>query len=94
VKSYVKKYLTHFGYDISDWIPCECGCGRQGVDIHHLQPRSTAKHLLNHIENLCAVSRECHQRADRDRNFNEELKQKHMKKLLGNKKDNEIIRYL
>ena len=93
MKSYTKKYLNYFGYDESDFIPCE-NCGAKAVDIHHLSPRSIAKAMLNHIENLCALCRPCHIRAGNDYRFNEELKKIHFKKILGNKKDNETIRYI
>jgi hypothetical protein len=81
MKSYVKVYFKFFGYDESSWIECECGCGQKAVDIHHLESRSIASHLLNKIENLCAVTRLCHDRADKDRKFNSELKLKHLKKI-------------
>jgi hypothetical protein len=94
MKQYVKTYLTYFGYDVSDWIPCECGCGKQATEIHHLVPKSISKAKINLIDNVCAVSRECHIKADADRKFNEELKLIHRKKLLGVKTDHEIKRYL
>jgi len=93
MKSYVKAYFKYFGYDESSWIPCECGCGKQGVDIHHLEPRSIAKAKLNFVENLCALSRECHMRADRDRTFNESLKVIHRKLMLSVKTDHERVIY-
>lgn len=93
MKPYIATYFKYFGYDESSWIPCECGCGKQAVDIHYLEPKSIAKAKINLIDNLCAVSRECHIKADADRKFNEELKLIHCKKLLGVKTDHEIKRY-
>jgi hypothetical protein len=94
MKSYTKAYMKYFGYDISDWIPCECGCGKQSTDIHHLESRSIAKNKLNLVENLVAVSRECHQRADRDRAFNQLLKDRHRKNMLSVISDFETITYV
>lgn len=93
MKNYVKTYLKYYGYDESSWIPCECGCGKKAVDIHHLESRSIAKAKVNLIDNLCALSRECHEKAGKDRQFNEELKLKHRKNLLGVKTDFETIIY-
>ena len=94
MKSYTKAYFKYFGYDVSDFIACECGCGKQATDIHHLESRSIAKKKLNLVENLVAVSRECHQRADRDRAFNQFLKFRHRKHMLGVKTDHETIAYI
>jgi len=93
LKSYVKTYLLYFGYDESDFIPCEF-CGRKAVDIHHLEPRSIAKHKLNLIDNLMALCRECHYDAGISKEFNNHLKLTHRKKLLGVKTDHETKRYL
>jgi len=94
LKAYIKTYFIYFGYDESSWIACECGCGKKAVDIHHLEPKSIAKKKINLIDNLCAVSRECHQRADYDRSFNDFLKHRHRKNLLSVKNGDEIVRYL
>jgi len=62
------------------------------VDVHHLVPRSIArKDKVNLITNLCGLSRECHERAHSDRDFNEELKEIHRRKLLASKHDNETV---
>lgn len=94
MKSYTKVYMKYFGYDASSWIPCECGCGKQAVDIHHIEPRSRRKDLLNKIENIVALSRECHQKAENNKTFNAEVKDKHFRNLLACKRDNETIKYL
>ena len=88
MKQYTKTYLKYFGFDESDFIPCE-NCGAKAVDIHHLEPRSVAKAKLNLIDNLMALCRDCHSKASG--RFNNELKLVHRKKLLSVKKDNEII---
>jgi 5-methylcytosine-specific restriction endonuclease McrA len=59
MKSYVKKYLEYFGYGPEDFIPCEI-CSKKAVDIHHVEPRSKRMDLLNDIQNIMALCRECH----------------------------------
>jgi HNH endonuclease len=93
VKNYVKTYLKYFGFDESDFIPCE-DCGARSVEIHHLEPKSIAKAKENLIDNLCAVCRSCHDKAHNSRAFNEELKLIHRKKLLSVNRDNEIEKFL
>lgn len=86
MKPYTKTYLKYFGFDESDFIPCEY-CGKQAVDIHHLESRSIAKSKINLIDNLMALCRECHNKAWGK--FNQELKLTHRKKLLSFKTDHE-----
>ena len=93
MKSYTKVYMKYFGYDVSDFIPCE-SCGAKAVDIHHLEPKSIAKAKVNLIDNLCAVCRPCHDLAGKNRGFNESLKLKHRKNIYGVKTDHEIERYI
>jgi hypothetical protein len=94
VKPYVKTYLQYFGYSGFEFIPCEV-CGSKAVDIHHLTPRSLRKDLINKIDNLTALCRGCHDRAGRDRAFNDELRYIHRRKLLANGlPDNETVQYL
>jgi hypothetical protein len=38
MKKHTKIYLNYFGYDTTDFIPCEV-CGSQAVDIHHIECR-------------------------------------------------------
>lgn len=93
MKPYVKTYLKYFGYDESDFIPCEM-CGAKSVDIHHLEPRSIAKAKENLIDNLMALCRECHDHCGSSREWNNEAKLVHRKKLLSVKTDHEIKRYI
>lgn len=90
MKPYTKTYMAYFGYDVSDFIPCE-NCGKQSCDIHHLESRSIAKAKINLIDNLMALCRECHHKAWGK--FNQELKLVHRKKLLSVKTDHEIKRF-
>ena len=61
MKKHTKVYLDHFGYDKSDFIPCEV-CGAQAVDIHHIEARGMggSKHA-DRIENLMALCRKHHE---------------------------------
>lgn len=60
MQKHTKIYLKHFGYDITDFIPCEvCGC--RAVDIHHIEPRGMGgSKKADTIDNLMALCRECH----------------------------------
>lgn len=60
MKNHTKTYLKYFGYDISDFIPCEM-CGLKATDIHHIEARGMggSKHA-DTIENLMALCRQCH----------------------------------
>jgi hypothetical protein len=61
MKHYVKVYMDYFGYDISDFIPCEV-CGAKSVDIHHVEARSMGgSKLKDNIENLMALCRKHHE---------------------------------
>jgi hypothetical protein len=66
MEKHVKNYLQAFGYDESSFIPCEM-CGAKSVDIHHIEPRSKfgskRKDEQDHISNLVALCRDCHDRA-------------------------------
>jgi 5-methylcytosine-specific restriction endonuclease McrA len=74
-------YLNHFGYDISDFIPCEV-CGQTAVDIHHIEPRQMGgTKTKDVIENLQALCRECHIRMGDKKQYKEFLKNVHMEKL-------------
>ena len=60
MKNHTNTYLKFFGYDTSDFIPCEL-CGLKAQDIHHIEARGMggSKHADN-IENLMALCRQCH----------------------------------
>ena len=60
MKQHTKIYLDSFGFDVSDFIPCEV-CGARAVDIHHIKARGmggTNQH--DRKENLMALCRTCH----------------------------------
>lgn len=95
MKNYTKTYLQYFGYSGHEFMPCEY-CGGALVDVHHLVPKSIApKHKVNLITNLCGLCRNCHDRAHREVEFNNQLKEVHRRKLLANGlPDNETERYI
>jgi 5-methylcytosine-specific restriction endonuclease McrA len=59
MKKHTKIYFEHYGYDISDFIPCEI-CGAKAVDIHHIDARGMGGSNKDNINNLMALCRECH----------------------------------
>ena len=70
-------YFNHFGYDISDFIPCEV-CGKTAVDIHHIEARGIGgSKEADNIENLMALCREDHLKYGDKKQYKEFLKEKH-----------------
>ena len=75
MKKHVKIYMNYHNYDISDWIACE-HCGTTAVDIHHLSGRGIGgSKNKDFIENLIALCRRCHIKAETDKQFNNQLKE-------------------
>ena len=75
MKKYIKIYMDYHNYDISDWIACE-HCGTTAVDIHHLEGRKMGgSKNKDFIENLIALCRRCHIKAETDKQFNNQLKE-------------------
>ena len=75
-------YFNHFGYDISDFIPCEV-CGKQAVDIHHIEARGIGGSKdADSIDNLMALCREDHLKYGDKKQYKEFLKDKHAEKLI------------
>ena len=66
MQNHVKSYLKHYGYDTTDFIPCEV-CGSKSVDIHHIVYRShfgkKEKNKQDDASNLIALCRSCHDKA-------------------------------
>ena len=55
-------YFEAFGFDTSDFIPCEI-CGTKAVDTAHIDARGIGgdpKGLKDRIENLMGKCRKCH----------------------------------
>lgn len=60
MRGYTKIYLEAFGYDTSDFIPCEV-CSAKAVDIHHIKARGMGgTKKKDRIENLMSLCRNCH----------------------------------
>ena len=61
MKIHTKIYMNHFGYDTSDFIPCEV-CGKIAQDLHHIKARGMGgSKLRDNIENIMALCRTCHE---------------------------------
>jgi predicted restriction endonuclease len=85
LKKHTKIYLNYFGYDTTDFIPCEI-CGNQAVDINHIEARGMGgnpKGDKDEIENLMAVCRSCHEE------YGDKKQHKHMLKVVHKVKMNE-----
>ena len=81
MKKHTMTYLNHFGYDISDFIPCEV-CGKTAIDIHHIEARGIGgSKEADNIENLMALCREDHLKFGDKKQYKEFLKEKHQEKL-------------
>ena len=90
-----KVYCTFFDYDYGDSIACEyClynfnnkkeGVIREAVDIHHIKARgmgSTKCCKIKEIPIVIALCRECHDLAERSKEFNKLLKIIHLKNMI------------
>ena len=75
MQNHTKVYLNFFGYDQSDTIYCEM-CNDVAVDIHHIEKRNKIKN--DFPENLIAVCRDCHIKAESDSCFNMFCRIKHL----------------
>ena len=81
MKKHTKIYLKHFNYGIEDFIPCTV-CNSKAVDIHHISARKMGgSKTKDFIENLLSLCRACHDKAESSKEFNQEVKQKHLKLL-------------
>ena len=77
MKAHTKIYLKAFGYDVSDFIPCEV-CDSKSVDIHHIKARGmggTSAH--DSPINLMALCRTCHLNYGDKAQYMDFLKEKH-----------------
>jgi len=86
LKKHTKIYMDAFGYDVTDFIPCEV-CNAKAVDIHHIESRgmggSKDKDI---IENLMALCRSCHNRYEGNKSDKAMLRVVHLVKMSQRKK--------
>lgn len=81
MKNHTKIYLNYFGYDTSDFIPCEM-CGQKAVDIHHIEARAMGgSKTKDNIENLMALCRKCHIDLGDKKQYKDLLKTVHLVKM-------------
>lgn len=77
MKKHTKIYFSFFGYDQSDFIPCEV-CGSRAVDIHHIEARGMGgSKSSDTIDNLMALCREHHIDLGDKTEYKEYLKNTH-----------------
>jgi hypothetical protein len=81
VKNHTKVYFKAFGYDTTDFIPCEV-CRATAVDIHHIDSRGMggSKHA-DTIDNLMALCRTCHVAYGDIKEYKERLQATHNHRL-------------
>jgi hypothetical protein len=82
LKKHTKIYFKYFGYDESDFIPCEI-CGAEAVDIHHIDCRGMSGTEKDEIENLMAVCRRCHIQYGDKKEFMDYLIQVHFNNMFN-----------
>ena len=81
MRKHTKIYLDYYGYDETDFIPCEI-CGAKAVDIHHIEAKGMGgSKTKDYIENLIAVCRDCHVKCHSNKEFNNRAKEIHMNSL-------------
>lgn len=60
MKKHTNIYLDYFGFNDTDFVPCEV-CGKPATDIHHIEARGMGgSKTKDNIENLQALCRTCH----------------------------------
>lgn len=73
MQKHTKIYMEYFGYGEQDYIPCEL-CSERAVDVHHIDNRAMGGSALkDYIENLAALCRRCHTKAEADPQLNARL---------------------
>lgn len=84
MKNHTKIYMKFFGYDVSDFIPCEL-CGAKAVDLHHIECRGMGGSKdKDHPANLMALCREDHERYGDKAQYMDFLQLMHRKFMLKN----------
>ncbi|ASK29689.1 HNH endonuclease [Chryseobacterium sp. T16E-39] len=84
MQKHTKNYLQFFKPHDEQNIPCEV-CANRAVDIHHIIPRSKfgkkRKEEQDHVENLIALCRVCHDMAHDEKFSKDYLSKIHFKKI-------------
>lgn len=81
MKKHTKVYMQGMGYSVGDWIPCEW-CGTTAVDTHHIEGRGSGGTKREEtVENLVALCRECHLKAEARKIPREDLRTRHLNNL-------------
>lgn len=84
MKKHTKIYMKFFGYDISDFMPCEV-CGGPGVDLHHIDARGMGgSNNKDGISNLMLLCRRHHIEYGDKVQWMDYLQTQHRKFLLKN----------
>lgn len=80
-----KVYREFFGFGDQDRLLCECGCGREATEIHHIDSKGMGGTSIDkdYIENLAAVNRVCHEKAHASKVFNKELRIRHLQNVIN-----------
>lgn len=65
-------------YYPGEFIPCEM-CGATAVDIHHIEARGMGgSKEKDHIDNLMALCRTCHEKYGDKKQYKDQLKERHL----------------
>ena len=59
-----------------------CSFFNLDVDIHHIDARGMGGSHKDYIENLVALCRKCHDKAESSRSFNKHVRVKHLQKVI------------
>ena len=82
MRNHTKVYMTFFYLDESDEICCEMCGACPGQDIHHIKARGLGgSKCMDYIENLICLCRDCHNRAETDKEFNTYCRIEHLENI-------------
>lgn len=87
-----KIYITEMDYAEGENIPCEM-CYKIAVDIHHITPRGMGgSKCKDYIENLIALCRECHIKAENEKQYNNMCRIQHLINIIRKLENDSTIR--
>ncbi len=91
MKKHTKIYMDAYGYDESDFIPCEI-CKAEAIDIHHIERRGMGGSKTKDVpENLMALCRQCHEAFGDTKTFKDYLRRVHSKVITKHDKNQEKV---